>query len=297
MPISSAIAKSVSESPPRTASAPRMNIAPRPVFTVRGMVCRIAEFTDLREAQPALRAPQLAHPVEHDDRVVDRVADHGEQRGEEDAVDRLAEPGEDADQHEHVVRHRGDRRGAERPAEPDRQVGQLRQQRDAQRDQRLAGAARRRGSGRSARRAACSTSPPDASARAAWISASSSLVISPVRTEMLSSPLSCTTARGKPASDDGLAGVVDRQRGRRGVLHEPAAGELHAEVEPAADDAGHREEQHDERAGQPAPAVPHQVRVALVEPGADPAGRRDAGDGRAVDDEAAGGPPSRRAPG
>ena len=44
MPMSRAMAKSVSESPPSTASAPRMNTAPRPVFTVRGTVCSTARL-------------------------------------------------------------------------------------------------------------------------------------------------------------------------------------------------------------------------------------------------------------
>ena len=48
-PSSSATAKSVSESPPSTASAARMNIAPSPVLTVRGTVCRIAALTTSRE--------------------------------------------------------------------------------------------------------------------------------------------------------------------------------------------------------------------------------------------------------
>lgn len=42
IPMSSARAKSVSESPPSSASAARMNITPMPVFTVRGTVWRIA---------------------------------------------------------------------------------------------------------------------------------------------------------------------------------------------------------------------------------------------------------------
>ena len=51
-PSSSATAKSVSESPPSTASAARMNIAPRPVFTVRGPVGRNAALP-LSRSRPA----------------------------------------------------------------------------------------------------------------------------------------------------------------------------------------------------------------------------------------------------
>ena len=123
MPTSSASAKSVSESPPRTASAARMNSAPRPVLTVRGHGLQDRGVGDLRRR--ALRRcdrPQLADPVEDDDRVVDRVADDGQQRGQEDAVDRLAQPGEHADEDQHVVHQREHRAGAERPAEPDREV-------------------------------------------------------------------------------------------------------------------------------------------------------------------------------
>ncbi len=43
-PISSASAKSVSESSARTASEARMSTAPMPVLTVRGRVCRIASL-------------------------------------------------------------------------------------------------------------------------------------------------------------------------------------------------------------------------------------------------------------
>jgi hypothetical protein len=40
----------------------------------------------------------FADPVEDDHGVVDRVPDDGQQRGEEHAVEGLAEPGEQADQ-------------------------------------------------------------------------------------------------------------------------------------------------------------------------------------------------------
>jgi hypothetical protein len=82
--MSGASAKSVSESPPSSVRAARVNTAPMPVFTVRGTVCRTAvlairEKGCLRPVPP----PQLPYLVEDDDGVVDRVPDHGEQRGEE----------------------------------------------------------------------------------------------------------------------------------------------------------------------------------------------------------------------
>jgi hypothetical protein len=47
IPTSRARAKSVRVSPPRTNRAARMNRAPSPVLTVRGMVCRQASLASL----------------------------------------------------------------------------------------------------------------------------------------------------------------------------------------------------------------------------------------------------------
>jgi hypothetical protein len=69
--------------------------------------------------------PHLPDPVEDHHGVIDRVPDDGEQRGQEYPVDRFAEPGEDTDEDDHVVRHRNDRGCAERPAKPDREIQQL----------------------------------------------------------------------------------------------------------------------------------------------------------------------------
>ena len=128
---------------------------------------------------------------------------------------------------------------AERPAEPDRQVGQLRQRARPRSaisalwrsssprlgaDQLVALLGDRR---RPRRRGPARSRPPRR-----W----SSRRCAP---RCCRSPLSCTTAPGEAGVGDRLAGLVDRQRLARGVLHQPAAGELHAEVEAAADDAGH----------------------------------------------------------
>ena len=251
-----------------------MNTAPRPVLTVRGTVCRIAVFTTRGKPQRALRAPQLAHPVEDHDRVVHRVADDGEQGGEEDAVDRLAQPGEHADEDQHVVRHRGDRGRAERPAEPDRQVGQLRQQRDAQRDQRLL---------------------PQ--------------LVAEARPDQLVALLGDLAAGGvvERRADLGLLVVGDARRSaprccpRRSPARRragsrrptPPRGPRRPTARPSVEYSTSRppvnstprssprttmpataSSSDDERAGQPPPAVLHEVGVARRQPGADPARRR-----------------------
>ena len=141
------------------------------------------------------------------------------------------------------------------------------------------------------------TSPPAASARALRISASWSLVISPVRTEMFGLAALLHDGPREPGLRHRRPGVVDGDRCGRRVLDQPATGELDAEVEAAGGDAGHGEHEDDGGAGEPAPAMSHQVRVARRQPGAHPARRRDPGNGRPAADRPAGRPPTRRAPG
>ena len=70
----------------------------------------------------------LPDPVEDHDRVVDREADDGQQRGDEEGVElqpeQVSEDGEGADYHHHVVQQGDDRRGAEPEPEADPQVGE-----------------------------------------------------------------------------------------------------------------------------------------------------------------------------
>ncbi len=63
-----------------------MNRAPRPVLIVRGTVWRQASLATVTQRIPGAAAAQLADPVEDHHRVVDRVADDGEEGGEEDPV-------------------------------------------------------------------------------------------------------------------------------------------------------------------------------------------------------------------
>ena len=284
MPISSASAKSVSESPPRTASAREdEHRAEAGVHRARhGLQDR--GVRDLGERPSfALRPPQLADPVEDDDRVVDRVADDGEQRGQEHPVDRLAQPGEDADQRRArraPSRAPPRRRTSSGTGSPGRPAA--RRARPRARSAPCA-AARRRGSGRSARRAPCSTLAADARPRAARISAS--CVVGQLAGAHRDVVLAAAPARRR-------AGSRRRRppRGRR--RRRPAACVEYSTSRPPVnstprsspriDDAGHGQDAAttDEPASQRR-RVPHQVRVARVQPGADPAERRDAGDGRA----------------
>ena len=76
-------------------------------------------------------------PVEDHDRVVDRQPDDRQHGGEEDAVDRLAPPGEDADHGEDHVRHRQHGCSGIRPSESEGEVDHLRADRDEEREDRL----------------------------------------------------------------------------------------------------------------------------------------------------------------
>src|SRR3954447_10142633 len=71
---------------------------------------------DGAERLAGVPAAVLAHPVEHDDRVVDREADDRQDRGHEQAVDldraERAEDREDADNHQDVVEQRDEGRDA-----------------------------------------------------------------------------------------------------------------------------------------------------------------------------------------
>src|SRR5262249_50637105 len=76
---------------------------------------------------------------------------------------------------------------------------------------------------------------------------------------------------GETGTGDGRPGPFWVHWGAGRVLHQPPAGELHTEVEPAGHDAGEGEHDGDRGDGQPAAPVPHQVRVPRGKPAADPA--------------------------
>jgi hypothetical protein len=79
--------------------------------------------------------PGLSDTVEYHHRVVDRVADDGEQRGQKHSVQRPAEPGERPDDDRHIRRQGHNRPRAERPPKPHGQIEQLRDQRNSEGDQ------------------------------------------------------------------------------------------------------------------------------------------------------------------
>ena len=79
----------------------------------------------------ALLLQVLAHAIEDDDRVVERVADHGEERGDDGERDLEAHHREERERRENVVRRRDDGGDAEAPLEADREVDQRDDERDA----------------------------------------------------------------------------------------------------------------------------------------------------------------------
>ena len=237
-PTSSAIAKSCSESPPRTTSAARMNIEPRPVLTVRGIVSTAARLAIVDEVLLGLGAPPaFADAVEDDDGVVDRQTDDRHRGGQEDAVDRLLQPGEEAHHEDHVVRHREHRGDTEGPLEADREVEQLGQERDTEGDERVvAQLLAERGADRLVVDP-WSTVPPT-SARA---------VLDPLL--LVVGDLAGADGEvggvgglhdglGEAGVGDGLARLVDRDVLADRVVELATAGELDAEVEALGDDAG-----------------------------------------------------------
>ena len=82
----------------------------------RPNVWRIEWLTIRGERLAGVAAAVLAYPVEHDDRVVDREADDGQDRGDEQAVDldpeERAQEREGADDDDDVVDERDERRDA-----------------------------------------------------------------------------------------------------------------------------------------------------------------------------------------
>ena len=222
--------------------------------------------------------PALADAVEDDHRVVDRQADDGHRRGQEDAVDRLVQPREEADHEHHVVGHRQHGGDTEGPLEPDGQVEQLREQRDAEGDAAPCRAARSPSEAPIVWSSILVDVAADRGRGPSSIRCSSSLVISPVRTVKSAVSAPCTTASREARVGDGLARLVDRDRLAHGVVELAAAGELDPEVEALGDDAGRRRARARRRRC-PATSCGACIRVGVraVEPGADPA---DAGPGR-----------------
>ena len=140
-----------------------------------------------------------------------------------------------------------------------------------------------------------SSASPASAASPARIWSTSSSEISPARTEMtgLSSPCLgglLDDRLGHARVGDHVAGLVGGDGSAGGVVDDPAAGELEAEVEAGAEDADDREDQRGTRDAQPQLAAHHQVGVLLVQPVAHPAGVGEAGDRRPPGDELRGHP-------
>ena len=100
----------------------------RLVMIERPIVWRIEWLTIAPNGSPGVPDPVLADAVEDDDRVVDAEPDDRQQGGHEQGVEleaeEEAEDREQADDEDHVVEQRDDRRRAETEAEPDPQVGE-----------------------------------------------------------------------------------------------------------------------------------------------------------------------------
>ena len=87
-PTSSANAKSFSVAPPKRNSAPTGSSVMNVVASERRIVSHSDTFDDRRERRAPHDRDVLADAVEDDDRVVDRVSEHGQDRGDR----RLASP-------------------------------------------------------------------------------------------------------------------------------------------------------------------------------------------------------------
>ena len=178
----------------------------------------------------------VADAVEHDDAVVQRVAEDGEERDDGGRRDLEAEHRVDADADDDVVDHRQDRRQRHPPLEAERDVQGDQAEEHDQRGDRLPGdlLAPRRAD---RRHADVGRSTPAASANASWSwtrtssgwSSTCTLMMSPL-SELRSWILAVSLSR--PLSVEDLAGVVDGELAGRHVPRH-AALEVDAEDEAA----------------------------------------------------------------
>ena len=76
----------------------------------------------------------VANPIVDDDRVVERVAEHGQDRAQHGEVERPARQREDARRDEHVVQRGDDGADGELPAEAQHHVDEHENQREQQRE-------------------------------------------------------------------------------------------------------------------------------------------------------------------
>ena len=243
-PMSRASAKSVSDRPPSTVSAPRMKKAPRPVLIVRGAVAMIASFATcasgrLRCSDQVSRTRSIVTTESFTDTpmIVSAAARKTPSIG-------LPSQAKMPTTMHDVVEHREHRAGRHRPAEAERQVGQLREQRDDEGDERLVAqlVAQRR-----ADQLVAGDARPRRPGSASAVRISSHLLLGDVGGAHGDVLAGLLHDRGREAGLlDGRPGVGHRQLLAGRELHDPAAGELDAEVE-----AAHQHAEHGERRGPP----------------------------------------------
>ena len=129
-PTMSAKAKSLSVGPPKISSATIGSSVMNVVASDRRIVSHSETFDDRRERLTPHQRHVLAHAVEDDDRVVDRVPEYGEHRGYGRDRHLLERERVDADGDDDVVQHREDHRHRELHAEPQRDVDDDQDERD-----------------------------------------------------------------------------------------------------------------------------------------------------------------------
>ena len=108
------------------------------VASERRIVSQSETFAIVANGAPPHQRDVLPDPVEDDDRVVDRVAEHGQHRGDRRVRHLPPEQRVDADRDHDVVQQRDDHRPRELEVEPDREVEDDQEQREEDRDDRRA---------------------------------------------------------------------------------------------------------------------------------------------------------------
>ena len=120
---------------------------------------------DLGGRQFLVFAHHFADAVEHDDGLVERIADDGENRGDRGLVELELREGEEADRQQQIVHRADDRADRELPFEAEPQIGQHRQDRDDDAERARSARVRPRRAGRPPRR--CGTRSRSRTRRAA----------------------------------------------------------------------------------------------------------------------------------
>ena len=149
MPISSASEKPRSTGPPRNSSATTTMEVTTFVMMVRDSVWLIAWSSTTAGGSAAVGLEALADAVEHDDGIVERIADDGEDGRDHGEIERRLRDRENAEHQDGVVHHGED--GAERKlpgVKAERDVDEDEQQREGERPDARCPAAHRPPAGR-----------------------------------------------------------------------------------------------------------------------------------------------------